>query len=267
MAPPMANARRRRGRARVEIGDRLRESRAARRRARPCSGAGSAPPRRRSRRATADRSARPFCCHWRAAVRSCSRNTESSCALLEPAAQRRPGVDQRLVHDLDGGAGAAVAGLHDEQARLDQLVDEPLHLAALARQLGELVERDDGARALGGDQPQEQRARQRTRRRRQLGEHRVGVAGERAGDAAEPLVALDGEQLARADRAPPTASSPRTAAAAAPRRWSRGARACRRRCRGPRSDSRPSPPAARSPRASPRGSAGRGRTAPGSARP
>ena len=65
------------------------------------------------------------------------------------------------MHDLDGGAGAAVARLHDEQARLHQLVDEPLHLAALARQLGELVEPDDGARALGRDQAQEQRARER----------------------------------------------------------------------------------------------------------
>ena len=69
------------------------------------------------------------------------------------------------MHDLDGGAGAAVARLHHEEARLHQLIDEPPHLAAIARQLAQLVEPDDGARALGVTRRMKQRARQRARLR------------------------------------------------------------------------------------------------------
>ena len=58
-------------------------------------------------------------------------------------------------------APRAAAGLHHEQARLHQLVDQPLDLRGVLRQLAQLVERDDGAGALGGDQPQEDGARQR----------------------------------------------------------------------------------------------------------
>jgi hypothetical protein len=45
--------------------------------------------------------------------------------LVEPADQRRPALDQRLVHELDG-AVVAVAGLDDQQPGVDQPVGQAL---------------------------------------------------------------------------------------------------------------------------------------------
>src|SRR6185436_6600596 len=123
--------------------------------------------------------------------------------LVEPAPQQRPAVDQRLVDQLDGGArGGAAAlgggGLADQQARADEAIDEAVDLGGIGRQLVELGDGREGAGALGGDQAQEQRADQRLLALAALGDDRVGVARQRAGDAADAVVAVDGEPAARA---------------------------------------------------------------------
>ena len=95
------------------------------------------------------------------------------------------------MHDLDRRALAALERLHDEQARIDHLIDEALDLADLARQLAQLVDRHDRARALGRHEAQQDRAHQRLLRRAELLDDAVGVARERAGDAAHRGVAAE----------------------------------------------------------------------------
>jgi len=57
----------------------------------------------------------------------------------------------------------------------------------LGDRVDQLVEVAHGARPFGGDQLHEQRARQRLHVGRQLGDHLVGVADQRARDAARSL--------------------------------------------------------------------------------
>ena len=103
-------------------------------------------------------------------------------------------MDQRFVHDLDGGAAAAPAGLHDQQARLDQLIDEALD-PPFSLDVSRSSSIAHGARALGGDQAQQDRAQLRS-----CGSscwtHAVGVAHQRAGDAAQRAVGLLGQHCA-----------------------------------------------------------------------
>jgi hypothetical protein len=61
----------------------------------------------------------------------------------------------------------------------------------------QLVEIDDGARAVGGDQALEHRLRELAARRGHLGEHGVGVDRERAGDPAHRDVARGRQHPAR----------------------------------------------------------------------
>src|SRR6185436_18406155 len=58
--------------------------------------------------------------------------------LVEPAPQRRPALDQRLVDDLDRRALVALQRLDDQQAGVDHVIDQALDLADLARQLAQL---------------------------------------------------------------------------------------------------------------------------------
>jgi hypothetical protein len=102
------------------------------------------------------------------------------------------------MDDLDGAAGdgaAALAGgrLADEEARAHEAIDHAVELGVIGRELVELGDGHDGARALGGDQAQEQRAHERLLTCRAFGEHGVGVASERADDAADAVVADERE--------------------------------------------------------------------------
>ena len=99
------------------------------------------------------------------------------------------------MDELDGAAGRGAAGLAggglaDQQARANEPIDDAVDLAGVGRQLVELAHRHDRAGALGGDQAQEQRTDQGLLARRALGDHGVGVAGERTGDAADAVVAV-----------------------------------------------------------------------------
>ena len=109
------------------------------------------------------------------------------------------------MHQLDGGAAAA--GLHHQQARGHQALDQARQLGAGAERAGEnfghAVELDHGARALGRDQAAEQRLRPQLVVGRQAVEDSIGVARERARDAAEVVVAVGGEQALLAVAAAP----------------------------------------------------------------
>ena len=65
---------------------------------------------------------------------------------FEPARERRPLGDEDLVHDLDGRAFRAV-GVHQDQARANELIEDALDFARIGRELEELLMIDDGARA------------------------------------------------------------------------------------------------------------------------
>ncbi len=84
------------------------------------------------------------------------------------------------MHELDRGRALA-ARVHDEQARGDEVVDDPLYAGP---DLAELAGLDDRARALGRDQVLEDRAHDALIRGRVGGQHGVGVGRECAGDAA-----------------------------------------------------------------------------------
>src|SRR3569832_821265 len=104
--------------------------------------------------------------------------------LVEPAAERGPGLDQRFVDELDGGR------VHDNEARRDQQAEDPIGIAAELAQLGCI---DARARALRGDQALEDRARELLIVPREARDHLVGVGRERTRDAADRAVALLGE--------------------------------------------------------------------------
>jgi hypothetical protein len=100
------------------------------------------------------------------------------------------------VHDLDRAALASFERLHDEQARVDHLIDEPLHFALLARQITQLLERHDRPGALRRHEPQQHRAHEPLLLRAELLNHAVGVTCERAGDATHRSVARVRQHLA-----------------------------------------------------------------------
>src|SRR5262245_10382372 len=117
--------------------------------------------------------------------------------LVEPAPQCRPAMDQRLMHDLDRGTVAAIEFLHDQQAAIDQQVQQPLYLVALGGELTQLGEPYDRAGLLGGDQPEQNRPAERYFLWPEVTEHAIGVARQRAGHAAHRDVSRVREQAAR----------------------------------------------------------------------
>ena len=105
--------------------------------------------------------------------------------LVEPAAQRRPARDQRLVDELDRAFAARSA----RRAAAPRPARATMRWTSgeMSRSSADV---DDRARALGRDQPLEDRAHELAVAGRELREHLVGVGRERARDAAHRGVAL-----------------------------------------------------------------------------
>ena len=101
-------------------------------------------------------------------------------ALLQPASEAAPGVDQRFVHQLDaaGGAGASAGG---EQPGDHQTLEHGLTPRAEAFEQG--VTRHHLAGTLGGDQAQQQFPGGLLLRRIQAVHHAIRVAGQGAGNS------------------------------------------------------------------------------------
>jgi hypothetical protein len=87
-------------------------------------------------------------------------------ALFQPASERRPALDQGLVDDLDRGARGRVAALHDQEARVHEVVDQAFDFVWRLRAFAQLLDRGNGTRALGRDELDHDGARQRLGRRR-----------------------------------------------------------------------------------------------------
>src|SRR5690606_20653714 len=77
--------------------------------------------------------------------------------LVQPAREKRPAVDEGLVHELDQATAGPLACLHDQKTRMHQVFDELFYLVALAWQITQLIERYDCVRPLRRDQAQKQR--------------------------------------------------------------------------------------------------------------
>ena len=164
------------------------------------------PPDGGTRRSASPRQSRPLerprSSHWRAAERSRSRRRAPPRVLAAPVDQARPGVEQRLVRDLDPLAELAVGD--DQQAGGDQLLDHRGGVRAAAERLDELVGESERAGALGGDRVAEDLAHQALLLGRHRGEGLLGVLRERAADPAERAVGLAGRAGGSGGRAAPT---------------------------------------------------------------
>ena len=158
---------------------------------------------------------RPLASHCFAAARELREERGVLLVLVEPAPQRRPALDQRLVDDLDRAAAAhRRASARRAGARATSRSITRASSAARGAELLQLGELDDRARALGRDQLRKIFCVSSLRVAFMLRDDLVGVRGERAGDAADRLVARAVSSGAR-DRARPTAWPRRTAGAAA----------------------------------------------------
>ena len=116
-----------------------------------------------------------------------------------PPHETRPGLEQRLVNDLDPVvARLAVPALdlvRRQQPRVEELAQDVLGRRAVGEGGQQLVAVDDGARALGGDEVAEDLAHQALPLGADPVQRGLGVLGERALDAGDLPVGLAGEEL------------------------------------------------------------------------
>ena len=168
--------------------------------------------------------------------------------LVEPAPQRRPARRPATRGRSRRSSRLPPSTLlHDEQARVDQLIDQALRprrpraTARAARRASTIARVRSGVTSA-----QEDRARELLRGRGRARDDASAWRRERAADAAHRLVARVRQHAARRDRGPPTASPRRTAAAAARPACGRGVEHVVDDRRRLERDSRPSRPAATS---------------------
>ncbi len=182
----------------------------------------------------------PLACHWRAAVRSCSRKAASS----PLSSSQRFSVGQLWISDswtISTVAAPPPVCTTSRRACTSSSISGCTSCGVLrqlrssstetiARVRSGVTSRRKIARASGTDWGGSLRSTAS-----------AWLASAPA-DAADARRSRLGEQLARGVARSPTASWRRTAAAAARPGWRPGASACRRRSPGSRSGSRPSPP-------------------------
>ena len=112
-----------------------------------------------------------------------------------PAGEARPRLQQRLVHQLDVGAVAAVAA--GQQPGVDQAIDHGGGRRPAAEHLDQLVAGQGEAGALGGGEVGQQRPHQRAGVVGQGVDGGIGVAGQRAHHPADGVV-IAAAELAQA---------------------------------------------------------------------
>jgi hypothetical protein len=116
-----------------------------------------------------------------------------------PPHETRPGLQQRLVHDLDPMvARLALLPLHlvcRQQPRVDELAEDIFRSRSVGKGRQQLLAVDDGAGALGGDEVAEDLADGRLTRGADVVHRGLGVLGEGALDPGDLPVGLAGEEL------------------------------------------------------------------------